>query len=76
MATLTIRDLPEEVRTALKARAAEHNRSMEAEVREILRAATASEIDFIGDWIAATAMLRGDFLLPARAASTRAVTLS
>jgi antitoxin FitA len=39
MATLTIRDLDDELKAALRVRAAEHGRSMEAEVREILRAA-------------------------------------
>jgi plasmid stability protein len=32
----TVRNLPEETHRALKARAAEHNRSMEAEIRFIL----------------------------------------
>ncbi len=36
MATLTIRDLDEELRTRLRLRAASHGRSMEAEVRAIL----------------------------------------
>lgn len=39
MATLTIRNLPDEVHDALRRRAAEHRRSVEAEVREVLRAA-------------------------------------
>jgi len=39
MATLTIRDLDDDLKTALRVRAAEHGRSMESEVREILRAA-------------------------------------
>ena len=39
MATLTIRDLDEHLKAALRVRAAEHGRSMESEVREILRAA-------------------------------------
>jgi antitoxin FitA len=39
MATLTIRDFDDDLKTALRVRAAEHGRSMEAEVREILRAA-------------------------------------
>jgi len=43
MATLTIRNLPEETRRALKERAARHDRSMEAEVREILHDAIASQ---------------------------------
>ena len=39
MATLNIRNLPEEVHRRLRLRAAEHGRSMEAEAREILAAA-------------------------------------
>jgi plasmid stability protein len=39
MATLTIRGLDDELKGALRVRAAMHGRSMEAEVREILRAA-------------------------------------
>ena len=37
MATITIRDLDDELRVRLRVRAAEHGRSMEAEVRAILR---------------------------------------
>ena len=36
MATLTVRNLPDEVRRALRIRAATHGRSTEAEVRDIL----------------------------------------
>jgi plasmid stability protein len=36
MATLTIRNLPDDVRDRLRVRAAENGRSMEAEVREVL----------------------------------------
>jgi plasmid stability protein len=39
MATLTVRNLPEEVHRALRVRAAEHGRSTEAEVRAILSGA-------------------------------------
>ena len=39
MAMLTVRNLPEEVHRALRVRAAQHGRSMEAEVREILESA-------------------------------------
>ena len=39
MASITIRNLDDEVRTRLRVRAAEHNRSMEEEVRIILREA-------------------------------------
>ena len=37
MATLTVRDLDDELRAQLRVRAAHHGRSMEAEVRAILR---------------------------------------
>ncbi|HEX3782976.1 MAG TPA: Arc family DNA-binding protein [Pseudonocardiaceae bacterium] len=37
MATLTIRDLDDDLKAALRIRAAAHGRSMESEVREILR---------------------------------------
>jgi plasmid stability protein len=36
MATLTIRNLPDDVHTALRVRAAQHGRSTEAEIRAIL----------------------------------------
>lgn len=36
MAVVTVRNLPDEVYRALKVRAAQHNRSTEAEIREIL----------------------------------------
>jgi antitoxin FitA len=39
MAQLMVRNLPEELVTALKQRAAKHNRSAEQEHREILQAA-------------------------------------
>jgi antitoxin FitA len=37
MATLTVRGLDDETRTRLRVRAAQHGRSMEAEVRAILQ---------------------------------------
>jgi len=43
MAMLTVRNLPDEVHRALRVRAALHGHSMEAEVREILKAAVAPE---------------------------------
>jgi plasmid stability protein len=39
MATLTIRDFDDGLKSELRVQAARHGRSMEAEVREILRAA-------------------------------------
>ncbi len=43
MATLTIRDLDEELKRSLRVRAASRNRSMEEEARQILRAALQGE---------------------------------
>ena len=43
MSAVTIRNLPEEVHRALKLRAAQHNRSAEAEMRAILEAAVRPE---------------------------------
>jgi len=42
MASITIRDLDDAVKARLKVRAARHSRSMEDEVREILRMAVAA----------------------------------
>ncbi|WP_348753496.1 plasmid stabilization protein [uncultured Aquincola sp.] len=39
MAVLTVKNLPDDVHRALRVRAAQHGRSTEAEVREILAAA-------------------------------------
>ena len=39
MAMLTVRNLPDEVHRALRVRATQHGRSMEAEAREILQSA-------------------------------------
>lgn len=43
MAVLAVRNLPDEVHRALRVRAALHGHSMEAEVRDILRAAVSPE---------------------------------
>ncbi len=43
MAMLTVRNLPDEVHRALRVQAAQHGRSTEAEVREILAAAVKPE---------------------------------
>ena len=43
MASITIRNLDESVKRKLRLRAAEHNRSMEDEARDILRTALAQE---------------------------------
>ena len=39
MSVVTVRNLPEETHRALKLRAAQHGRSTEAEIREILEGA-------------------------------------
>jgi plasmid stability protein len=43
MASLTVRNVPDEVHRALRLRSAQHGRSTEAEVREILAAAVKPE---------------------------------
>src|SRR6218665_3164487 len=62
MAVLTVRNVPDEVHRALRVRAAEHGRSAEAEVREILSAALVpSQRLLLGD---ALAPPRRDLALP------------
>lgn len=54
MATLTVRNVPDDVHRALRVRAAEHGRSTEAEVREILAAVVKPEKRVrVGDALAA-----------------------
>lgn len=54
MAILTVRNVPDDVHRALRVRAAEHGRSTEAEVREILAAAVKPEKRVrVGDALAA-----------------------
>lgn len=54
MAILTVRNVPDEVHRALRVRAAQHGRSTEAEVREILAAVVKPEKRVrIGDALAA-----------------------
>lgn len=48
MATLTVRDLDDELKAELRVRAARHGRSMEAEVRAILRSALATPASGLG----------------------------
>lgn len=57
MATLTIRKLPDDLHARLRLRAARRGRSMEAEVREILRQVLRNEVDAplepraLADWL-------------------------
>lgn len=54
MAMLTVRNLPDDVHRALRVRAAQHGRSTEAEVREILAMAVKPEARVrLGDALAA-----------------------
>lgn len=54
MAILTVRNVPDDVHRALRVRAAQHGRSTEAEVREILAAAVKPEQRVrVGDALAA-----------------------
>ena len=54
MAMLTVRNLPEDVHRALRVRAAQHGRSTEAEVREILASVVKPETRVrVGDALAA-----------------------
>jgi plasmid stability protein len=43
MATMTIRNIDDQLKTRLRVQAAQHNRSMEDEARDILRAALSVE---------------------------------
>ncbi len=54
MGMMTIRNIPDEIHNALKARAKRHNRSAEAEVRAILEEVTRPETRLLmGDALAA-----------------------
>ena len=62
MAVITVRNLPEQTHRALKVRAAEHGRSTEAEIREILKAAVQPKSGRkLGSEIAAIAERLGGF---------------
>ena len=53
MAMLTVRNLPDEVRRALRVRAAQHGHSTEAEVRAILEEAVRPQGRMkLGSWLA------------------------
>jgi len=66
MATITVRNLDDEVQRRLKRQATDHGRSMEAEARAILTAAL-TRGGLAQAWIEATRHLRGDEIpLPER----------
>jgi len=67
MATLTIRDVPESIKKALRLRAARHGRSMEEEVRQLLKSGVMAEraSDGLGARIARRFAAAGGVELPA-----------
>jgi plasmid stability protein len=68
MATITVRNLDDEVQRRLKRRAARNDRSMEAEARAILSAALEEE-GLVHAWLEAVRDLRGGELpVPERSA--------
>ncbi len=71
MATLTVRNLDDEVQRNLKRRAADNGRSMEAEVRAILTAAL-TEGGLAQTWVESIGPWRGDEIaLPQRSEPRR-----
>jgi len=78
MAAVSIRDLDDQVRERLRIRAAQHGRSMEAEIRAILTAAVSeptSTAGFARTLLARFGALGGvDLELPPRTATPRAAT--
>jgi plasmid stability protein len=65
--TITVRNLDDGVQRRLRQRAAANNRSMEAEVREILASAVPDDGAFLHSWLELAATHRGDPLpLPER----------
>lgn len=79
MAAVSIRDLDDEVRERLRVRAAQHGRSMEAEIRVILTAAVGAPPDCTGlaqALLARFGDLGGvDLELPTRSQAPRAAGL-
>lgn len=58
MAQLIVRNVPDEVKERLRARAAQHGRSLESEVREILASAVAT--DPVLTWLDTSAAIRDE----------------
>lgn len=78
MATVTVRGLNDEVRDRLRVRAAQHGRSMEQEIREILATAVAEPVEAAGLGTAICDRFAGiavDLVLPGRDDPAVAVTL-
>lgn len=77
VATLTIRNLDDQVKAALRVRAAEHGRSMEAEAREILAQVVGSQGTGLGASMSARFAEFGDvdLVLPSRSDRARPADL-
>lgn len=76
MSTLTVRNLDDDLKARLRVRAAQHGRSMEAEVREILRESLADrESSDLGTWIHGRFAGLGldEIEIPSRSELTRAI---
>lgn len=68
MTSITVRDLPEEVKKALRAQAARNGRSTEAEARQLITNGVDNvRSDLVVKFIEASTTLRGDFSTPERA---------
>jgi len=66
VATLIVRNIDEEVKARLMRRAAQNGRSTEAEVREIIKAAT-KETTWVSEWLASANSFKGvELELPKR----------
>lgn len=80
MATITIRDLDDDLKARLRVRAAEHGRSMEAEVRAILSTVLQRRSDATGLGSRIHRRFAGlgadDLVLPERNETPRAADLS
>lgn len=71
MSSVTVRNLPEETHRALKLRAAQHGRSTEAEIRNILQSAVQPKLG-IGSALAAIGHSLGGVELDLRRDATSA----
>ncbi|HAO32236.1 MAG TPA: Arc family DNA-binding protein [Candidatus Competibacter sp.] len=77
MAILTVRNVPDEIHRALRVRAAQHGRSTEAEVREILENAVKPEGRIkLGSFLAQIGQELGGFDLSIHRDKTTAEPLS
>lgn len=75
MSSVTVRNLPDETHRALKLRAAQHGRSTEAEIRNILESAVRPKIG-LGSALAAIGRSLGGVELDIRRDSTPTVAAS